>query len=209
MLLYYITDRAQFPGSECERRERLLAKIAEAARCGVDYVQLREKNLAARELEALARKAMETIRASGRRTRLLINSRTDVALAAGADGIHLRSKDVSPEDVRKIWQLAKGPKDLILAVSCHTGTEVAAAEKAAADFVVFGPIFGKQDGPESRPAGLDLLRAVSRSRIPVFALGGVTPENAALCADAGAEGVAGIRLFQESSVTAIVAKLRS
>lgn len=208
MLLYYITDRSQFPGDERERRERLLEKITEAARCGVDYVQLREKDLSGRDLETLAREAMERIRASGGETRLLINSRSDIALAAGADGVHLRSEDVSPEEVRRIWCAAKGVAKPIVAVSCHTETEVAAAEKAGANFVVFGPVFGKKDAPEMRAAGLELLRRVCRNTIPVFALGGVTAENAAWCTDAGAKGVAGIRLFQENNLDTTVAKLR-
>src|SRR5438128_12112578 len=90
----------RFPGRERERRERLLTRIAEAARSGVDFVQLREKDLSSRDLEDLAREAVTRIRAISGNTRLLINSRTDVALAAGADGVHLRSKDVSPEEVR-------------------------------------------------------------------------------------------------------------
>src|SRR5882672_2559100 len=108
LLLYYITDRMQFPGDERERRGRLLANIADAASCGVDYVQLREKDLSSRDLEALAREAVERIRLWGSNTRMLINSRTDVAIAAGADGVHLRSRDVSPEEVRKIWRAGKG-----------------------------------------------------------------------------------------------------
>jgi thiamine-phosphate pyrophosphorylase len=213
LLLYYITDRMQFPGTERERRERLLKNIAEAARCGVDYAQLREKDLSSRDLESLAREAVESIRACGSVTRLLINSRTDVALAVGADGVHLRSRDVSPQEVRKIWRAAKGPEEPIIAVSCHTSVEVLAAEKAGADFVVLGPVFGKpvfgkNDAAEMEAEGLELLRSVCRSKLPVFALGGVTAENAALCADAGAKGVAGIRLFQESSVAAVIAKLR-
>ena len=208
MFLYYITDRSQFPGDERERRERLLAKITEAARCGVDYVQLREKDLSGRDLEMLAREAVERIRAAGDETRLVINSRTDVALAAGADGVHLRSKDVSPEEVRKVWRAAKGVAMPIVAVSCHTEEETAAAEKADADFVVFGPVFGKKDAPEVRAAGLELLRKVCGNAIKVFALGGVTAENGVLCADAGAKGVAGIRLFQENNLAATVAKLR-
>ena len=107
-LLYYITDRTQFPGDEHARRRALLAKIAEAARTGVDYIQLREKDLSARELEDLARESVGMIRQVGAenralRTRLLINSRTEVALAADADGVHLRSEDVSPLTVRSIW----------------------------------------------------------------------------------------------------------
>jgi thiamine-phosphate pyrophosphorylase len=209
LLLYYITDRTQFPGGEHERRERLLEKIVEAAHCGVDYVQLRERDLPTRELEALAREAMARIRTSGGRTRLLINSRTDVALAVGADGVHLRSKDISPEDVRKIWRATKGPGEPVVAVSCHTEGEVAAAEKAGADLVVLGPVFEKKGAPEMGSVGLDLLRVACQHRIPVFAVGGVTAENAALCVDAGVKGVAGVRLFQENNLAATVARLRS
>ena len=208
LLLYYITDRSQFPGGDSERRERLLENVAEAARCGVDFVQLREKDLSARELESLAGETMERLRASSGGTRLLINSRTDVALAVGADGVHLGAKDVSPKDVRKMWRAADGPAEPIVAVSCHVESEVVAAEKAGADFVAFGPVFGKKDAPEMDAVGLDLLRTVCRGRIPVFALGGVTAENAAMCADAGAKGVAGIRLFQGNKLAAVVARLR-
>jgi thiamine-phosphate pyrophosphorylase len=202
LFLYYITDRTQFQGDERERRERLLEKIAEAARCEVDYVQLREKDLSSRDLEALAREATKEIRAHGSKTRLLINSRTDVALAVGADGVHLRSSDVSPEEVRRIWRAAKGTAEPIVAVSCHGGAEVVAAEKAGADFVVFGPVFGKKDAPEVGDAGLR-LPTMCCNEIPVFALGGVTAENAARCVQAGAKGIAGIRLFQENNVAVI------
>jgi len=95
-LLYYITDRSQFRGDESFRRRALLAKVAEAARADVDYIQLREKNLSARELETVARQVVAVVRENSSSTRLLINSRTDVALAAGADGVHLRADDVAP-----------------------------------------------------------------------------------------------------------------
>ncbi len=95
-----------------------------------------------------------------------------------------------------------------MAVSCHTQAEVAAAEKAGADFVVFGPVFGKKDAPEMRASGLELLRKGRGIHIPVFALGGVTAENAAMCTNAGAKGIAGIRLFQENNLAGTVAKLR-
>ena len=85
--LYYITDRRQFPGDCHEQEQRLLAKIAECAAAGVEYIQLREKDLEARALEDLAMKAMAALGGSG--TKLLINSRTDVALACGAHGVHL------------------------------------------------------------------------------------------------------------------------
>jgi len=110
-LLYYITDRTAFSGDERTRRRRLLEKIAEAARAGVDYIQLREKDLPTRDLEALAREAVQAVREAGKLapapcplpSALLINSRTDVALAVQADGVHLRSNDISPREVEIIW----------------------------------------------------------------------------------------------------------
>jgi thiamine-phosphate pyrophosphorylase len=208
LLLYYITDRIQFPGKESERRERLLQKIAEAARTGVDYVQLREKDLPARELESLAQEAIQVIRDSRSKTRLLINSRTDIALAAQADGVHLTSNDISPFDVRKIWHEAQGPHEPIIGVSSHNEAEVIEAERAAADFVVFGPVFEKR-AEKLSGTGIDQLRKVCRHKVPVIALGGVTLENARSSIEAGASGVAGIRLFQEGDVPTIVAKLRN
>lgn len=205
MLLYYITDRRQFPGGEDARRQRLLENIAEAARCGVEYIQLREKDLSTRELEQLARQLRTE--SSQRKTAFLINSRTDVALAAGADGVHLRANDVVPEQVRQIWQLSRGGRPLI-AVSCHTQAEVAAAASQRADFAVFAPVFEKKDSPATPPAGLEALRRACQYKIPVLALGGVTLENAHQCIEAGAAGIAGIRLFQQSRIEDVVRRLR-
>src|SRR6202163_4984216 len=108
-LLYYITDRSQFHGDELARRHGLLAKVAEAARAGVDYIQLREKDLSARKLETLAREVVAAVRENSPSTRLLINSRTDVALAAGADGVHLRGDDVEPREVRQVLDVSARP----------------------------------------------------------------------------------------------------
>ncbi|HEX3103873.1 MAG TPA: thiamine phosphate synthase [Terriglobales bacterium] len=218
MLLYYITDRTQFSGTESQRLERLLKKISEAAMAGIDYIQLREKDLSARALEAVAKDAAQLINESRSSTRLLINSRTDIALAAKAHGVHLPSNDISPVEVRRIWLEAQAPARPIVAVSCHNESQVIAAERTgdsvaagvharpAADFVVFGTVFEKRGAPEI--AGIDQLRKVCRHRIPVLALGGVTTENAHLCIGAGAGGVAGIRLFQENQIATVVAKLR-
>src|SRR5215470_7979866 len=104
LLVYYITDRAQFAGNEDQRRRQLLERIRWAARCGVDFIQLREKDLCGRELEVLAGKAVEAARGGSPKTRLLINSRTDIALVAGAAGVHLRANDVSPAEVRRVWR---------------------------------------------------------------------------------------------------------
>ena len=216
VILCYITDRSQFPGSESARRKRLLEKIAEAARAGVDYIQLREKDLSGRDLEQLAREAVKILLATRRSplaTRLLINSRTDVALAAGAGGVHLRADDISPREVRALWARAsrnakRVTRNPVLGVSCHTVEEVAraASDGARASFVIFGPVFEK-DGVAT-PRGLGLLRRACRERVPVLALGGVTLENAGLCVAAGAAGIAAIRLFQQKDIAAVVHRLR-
>ncbi len=162
MLLYYITDRRAFPGTDAEQRTRLLAKIAEAARCGVNFIQLREKDLAPRELEQLAREAVQIVRHETRNlkveTRLLLNSRLDIALAVGADGVHLTSTDMAASDARAVWaSAARNPKlgnlklgnlkpetrNSLFAVSCHTIDEVRLAESHGADFAVFAPVFEK------------------------------------------------------------------
>ena len=212
-LLYYITDRSQFPGDESARRDALLAKIAEAARAGVDYIQLREKDLSARELETLARQVVAAVRENSPSTRLLINSRTDVALAAGADGVHLRADDVAPHEVRQVLEVsAHRPltKDhFLVAASCHTAADVFRAESEAADFAVFAPVFGKRGTVGIPPAGLAALREACRTKIPVLALGGVNLDNAASCLNAGAAGIAAIRLFQENKIEDVVRTLRA
>jgi thiamine-phosphate pyrophosphorylase len=207
VLLYYISDRSQFPRSERDRQAQLLERITEAARCGIDFVQLREKDLCARDLESLARSAVEAVRASGSSTRLLINSRTDIAIAVGADGVHLRSNDVSPADVCGIWRRAGVPSTPLIAVSCHTEHEVIEAKTAGAHYVVFGPVFGKNNAAIAA-RGIEQLRSSSSQGIPVLALGGITAENAASCVHAGAAGVAGIRLFQEGDMEKTVQELR-
>lgn len=186
----------------------MLERIAEAARLGVDFIQLREKDLSGRDLEELAVKAVQRVRSANSRTRLLINSRTDVAIAADADGVHLRSNDISPKIVRDVCHLARPGRDPIIAVSCHTVSDVVSAKTAGADFVVFGPVFEKKGRGES-VAGIEGLRSVCQSGIRVLALGGVTTENAARCVDTGAIGVAGIRLFQEGDLEATLKKLRA
>ena len=219
-LLYYITDRAQFPGDGTARRRVLLAKITEAALAGLDYIQLREKDLTTRELEQLACDAahiLQKLRTENRelRTRLLINSRTDVALAAGADGIHLRSDDIPVFEVRNIWTqaLARSSESVartsLIAVSCHTHANVLRAQSQGADFAVFAPVFEKKDSPSVQPTGLVALREACQATIPVLALGGVTLDNAAHCLQAGAAGIAAIRLFQENKIEDIVRGLRA
>ena len=237
-LLYYITDRTAFAPDEPTRRRLLLAKISEATRANIDYIQLREKDLPTGALESLAREAVTVIaklRTENRelRTALLINSRTDVAIAVGADGVHLRSDDISPNDVTAIWGMPSAgtaalgcpatqtdaPTDSdgkeissqppIVGVSCHAPEEVRQAEQNGAAFAAFAPVFEKKDAPGTRPTGLAQLREASKARIPIFALGGVTIENASQCLAAGAAGIAAVRLFQENNIAEIAQKLRS
>ena len=203
--LYYITDRRQFPGDSEEQERRLLEKIRECAARGVDYIQLREKDLSTRALEALARKAMAAL--DGSRTRLLINSRTDVALACGAHGVHLPGNDLPASEVRAIWMRTR-PEAPVIAVSAHSRAEVEYAESHGADFAVFAPVFEKTGIRNIR--GLEELEQVCRrSGMPVFALGGVTLENARLCLEAGAAGIAGIRLFQENAIDELLASVQN
>ena len=206
MLLYYITDRSQFAGDEAARRARLLSTIAQAARYGVDYIQLREKDLSPHDLETLAR---ATLRTENQRlqTVFLINSRADIAQACGAQGVHLRSNDIPPSEIRKIWTQwgAGAPTRVTVGVSCHTRSEVARAAQEGADFAVFGPVFEKE---RTKPAGLEALHEACQEKIPVLALGGVTLENAEACIQAGTAGIAAIRLFQENEMGEVVAALR-
>ena len=221
-LLCYITDRTQFPGNESARRQRLLEKILQAANSGVDYIQLREKDVSTRELENLSREVMRILSetrpaAENRgpatpapRTRLLINSRTDIALAVGADGVHLRSDDIAPSEVRRICLCAGGAAArLTVTIACHIPQEVDHAERAGADLALFAPVFEKKANPNAHATGLEALRKACQYQIPVLALGGVTLQNAAACLQAGAAGIAAIRLFQENDVFDVVRELRN
>jgi thiamine-phosphate pyrophosphorylase len=221
VLLCYVTDRHQFSGSEREKRERLLAKIDEAARSGIDYIQLREKDVSARELEELAHLAVAIIRQSRSSAKLLINSRTDIALACGADGVHLRSDDIPASDVRALWLASAGAKGRapIIGVSCHSVGEVRLAGSHGADFAVFGPIFEKSgavgiglkplaEACRAQPQPGNTEAPATPSTLSVLAIGGVNLDNVQLCVEAGAAGIAAIRLFQENKIAEVVQRLR-
>ena len=201
MLLYYITDRHQFPGDQIEH---LLEKIEECVASNVDYIQLREKDLNTRKLTDLAEQAVGLV-SKGARTKLLINSRLDVVLATGAHGVHLPANGLPAKIARRVLDQA-GMKNSLVAVSTHTPLEVAEAHQQGADLVVFGPVFEKDRRAHSD--GLERLKEACQSSIRVLALGGVTIENARQCRDAGAAGIAGIRIFQEGNPAKVVSALQ-
>ena len=159
---------------------------ARAADDGVEMIQIRAKDLSGRALADLVRRAASTRRASA----ILVNTRADTALALGAQGVHLPAHSIAPSLIRRIT-----PPGFLIGVSCHTVDELRAAANEGADFAVFGPVFPSVTKTVN-PVGLDALRhACAAVRIPVYALGGLTRENAQASIDAGAAGIAGISLF--------------
>ena len=188
-LLCYITDRRQL------RSMPVAAVLRETIRAGVDIVQVREKDLTSRELIALVEEALRAKRELGMGgSRVVVNDRVDVALAGGADGAHLAAHSLPVQVVRRFV-----PRAFLIGVSCHSLGEALAAESGGADYLVLGPVFETPSklgyGP---PLGLERLRDVtSRIGIPVLALGGITVDRVRPCLEAGASGIAGIRIFQD------------
>ena len=203
MLRYAITDRSQYPGDDRTRQAALVRNASRWAADGIDLIQLREKDLPAAEIAALARAILQSIRRATSSTRLLINSRPDIAVATGAHGVHLTAApaELTPAQVRDLFAIT-GRGTPIITISCHTLEEVRRARESRVDAILFGPVFEKTvAGQTVAPGlGLDGLRDASLAAgdIPVYALGGVTTDNAALCLEAGAAGIAGIRLFHHS-----------
>src|SRR5271170_784981 len=210
-LVCYVTHRHAFGLEEPQAAARLAQVMARAASAGVDAIQIREKDLSGRALLDLAERAV----AQNPNTKILINDRLDIALAAGAAGVHLGSESVPvPHAVRFIQEsrrAGRGPANFLVGRSCHALEEVLAAERDGADFVFFGPIFATpakaRFGPPQDPGAL--AQVCRRARIPVVAIGGITLGNFAACLAAGAAGIAAIRLFQDGEdLRAIVRGLK-
>jgi thiamine-phosphate pyrophosphorylase len=192
VLHYAITSGAVDGEATANSCKKLVAQCGELAGQGVEFVLLREKQLAAGALAGLAREVVAEIAG---RAKVLVAQRVDVALAVGAAGVHLSARmgELTPGQVRRLMPGA------FVSVACHTVEELMRAREGGADAVLFGPMFGKTvDGVEVvAGVGLERLRAACEAagEMTVFALGGVTEANAAACVEAGAAGVAGIRMF--------------
>jgi thiamine-phosphate pyrophosphorylase len=211
MLRYAITDRLRFAGNENARQAALLEQAARLASDGVDFLQLREKDLPVAALADIARSLLAIIRSDRDepQLKLLINSRADIAVATRADGVHLTSSPdaLTPSQIRTLYAAAALP-DPIISVSFHSLAEIDRIEASAPEdrptHILFGPVFEKviaEDSLRTRKVtegtGLDLLRTACAAAAPisVLALGGITEENAPDCLAAGAAGIAAIRLF--------------
>ena len=169
----------------------LVALTSDAVRAGVDVVQVREPNLSDGDLLALTRRVVGA--AEGSRTAVVVNDRIDVALAAPADGTHLRGSAMPASRVR-----ALAGSEFLIGRSVHTVMEARQAqEDGGADYLIFGTVFPSAGKPEGHPvAGVEALADVCASvRLPVLAIGGITAARAADVAAAGASGIAGIGVF--------------
>lgn len=206
-ILCYVTDRLGLETAEGSAAiPALLQKIQELILAGVDWVQIREKDLPAKELSSLTREALRykvaPLVSAARRPRILVNDRLDVALAEQTDGVHLSEKSLPPADVRSLLHAVAGTQktkqDFLVGVSCHSVEAARVAADAKADYIFFGPIFGTPSKAQyGAPQGLRRLEEICHAvNIPVIAIGGITVENAGACVAAGAKGVAAIRLFQ-------------
>jgi thiamine-phosphate pyrophosphorylase len=203
MLRYAITSRALFPGDPRHQQAALVEQAARWASTGIDFIQLREKELPAADLAELARGILKNLSST---TKLLINSRPDIAIAVAAHGVHLPAApgELTPGQVRQLYATASLPPPLITA-SCHTLAEVARARDNGVDAILFGPVFGKLiagrvvSPPPALSESVAQLRAACTAAAPtaIFALGGVTLANAPACIESGAAGIAGIRLFHK------------
>jgi thiamine-phosphate pyrophosphorylase len=207
-IVCYVTDRRSLEmqgGSDCE--SSLVQQIRSAAGAGVDWVQIREKDLGTRQLADLTRSAVQICQRPGEPqkqertgTRIIVNDRLDVAYAAGAKGTHAGENSLPVEALIEARRVL-GLHDFLIGASCHSLEGAMETAASGGDYIFFGPVFAtpskERFGP---PQGITKLGEVCKGvSIPVIAIGGITAENAAVCREAGAAGIAAIRLFQESS----------
>jgi thiamine-phosphate pyrophosphorylase len=181
--------------------EQFFTRVAALAEAGVEMIQLRAKSFEARELLEVAGH-MRAITAG--KSSFLVNGRADVAIAAGADGVHLPARGLPVEMVRSIG------KHLLIGRSCHSRTEVKVAAAAGCDYVLFGPLFDTRSKPGSASISRSDLIAAAAESCDVYALGGLSLENLHEVAGSGIAGIAGITLFmRDAPVAEIVEAIRA
>ena len=204
-ILCYVTDRRSLPlSTSTDAHQLLFDSVERAAAAGVDWIQLREKDFSGKEWEELVVESLRRIALVASSCRIFVNDRLDVALACGAGGVHLSENGIPVSDACRLrdefFSSGSEKPDFLIGVSCHSLGASLGAARTGADYIYFSPIFNTPSkanyGP---PQGIDRLAAICRAvAIPVIAIGGMSAENAVSCLQAGAAGVAAIRMFQES-----------
>lgn len=198
-----MTDRRSLAAPESEAERVLADKIAAASASGIDWVQIREKDLPAKRLASLIPPTM-TSSPRGRDAkggaRLFLNDRLDLALTAGVSGVHLGESSLPVREAKELASRVAGRREFLVGVSCHSQESAKAAQRDGADYIFFGPAFATPSKAVfGLPQGLDRLAKVCEEvTIPVLAIGGISVENAQSCLRAGASGIAAIRLFQDA-----------
>ncbi len=218
-ILCYVTDRQSLSVRLEVAETALVEKITAIAAAGVDWVQVREKDLPARRLAALTREVLARTRSSGsnRAQRIIVNDRVDVAVTEGLDGVHLGESGLPVIDVAK-WAKRnacgvvisdhgaasqfpfKGNGKFLIGASCHSLESAKAAARDGADYIFFGPVFATPLKAQfGEPQGVKRLAEVCVAvPVPVIAIGGIALKNAGECVAVGAAGIAAIRLFQDA-----------
>lgn len=213
MLLYAITNRHLLPGSEPDRHTALVNLATQWASQNINYIQIREKDLTSNALRELAQAIVAAVRNQNTQTKVLLNGPAEIALEAEADGIHLpaNAPPKAATEARALY--AQSGREATISHSCHSVTEVLKLREesqrdphatTANTLILYAPVFEKQTPQEKLPGqGLEALRAAvhAAGNIPILALGGVTKENTPACLNAGAAGIAGIRIFLNSADT--------
>jgi thiamine-phosphate pyrophosphorylase len=188
-LLYMVTDRRRLGPDAVDR---LVPRVLAAARAGIHLVQIREPDLEGGPLTELVEHCVRAVASTT--TRIIVNDRLDVALAAGAHGVHLRADSMPAARVRR-----HVPSGFLIGRSIHSPAEAAAASRTDLDYLIFGTVFPTSSKPDREAAGARALAdAVVATTVPVLAIGGVTGATAGLVARSGAAGVAAIGLFSDA-----------
>jgi thiamine-phosphate pyrophosphorylase len=191
-----------------DRGAALARRVAAAARAGVHLIQVRERDESDLALLELTRRVLDAVR--GTRARVLVNDRIDVAMAAGAHGVHLRGDSVPSSRARAI-----APRGFLIGRSVHSTTEArVAAREGGADYLLFGTVFPTESKPGRAAAGVEALAEVVAAvpTMPVLAVGGITPQTIAAVRESGCAGVAAIGLFadcREESIPGVVSDVRA